>query len=109
GSLGGGAILDLGLDVLVERRGRGQRTAGRIVDDLGVDILVRAENRQTGTTEGTSLERLADTSLAALRTFCTDSHCRRSLLLLAFFAEHELVRVPHALALVGLRLAPGAD
>src|SRR5688500_525479 len=73
-SLGGTAVLELGLDVLVERRCGGQGAAGRIVDDLGVDILVRTENRQTRTTEGTSLERLADTSLAAFRTFCTDSH-----------------------------------
>src|SRR5690554_5960670 len=104
--LGGTAVLDLGLDILVQGRGGSQGPTRRVVDDLGVDILVRAENRQTGTTEGTSLERLADTSLAAFRTFCTDSHCRRSLLLLAFFAEDELVGITDALALVGLRLAP---
>src|SRR5690554_2067240 len=108
---GGGSstVLDSGLDVLVERRRGGQCTACRVVDDLGVDILVRTENRQTGTTEGTSLERLADTSLAAFRTFCTDSHRWRSLLLLAFFAEDELAGIANALALVGLRLAPGTN
>src|SRR5690554_1432850 len=108
---GGGSstVLDSGLDVLVERRRGGQCTACRVVDDLSVDILVRAENAETGTTEGTSLERLADTSLAAFRTFCTDSHCRRSLLLLAFFAEDVLASIANALALVGLWLAPCAD
>src|SRR5690554_4930220 len=108
---GGGSstVLDSGLDVLVERRRGGQCTACRVVDDLSVDILVRAENAETGTTEGTSLERLADTSLAAFRTFCTDSHCRRSLLLLAFFAEDLFALVPHTLALVGLWLAPCAN
>src|SRR4051812_21421816 len=105
-SLCGTAALDGFLDVLVQRRCGGQRTACRIVDDLGVDILVRTENRQTRTTEGTSLERLADTGLAALRSLCTDSHCRRSLLLLAFFAEDELASIANALALVGLWLAP---
>src|SRR5688572_20240809 len=107
--LGGSAVLDLGLDVLVERRSGSQGTTRAVVDDLGVDVLVRTENRQTRTTEGTSLERLADTSLAAVRTFCTDSHRWRSLLLLAFFAEDLFAQVPHTLALVGLRLAPRAN
>src|SRR5690606_25155926 len=84
---GSGTVLDGTLDVLVEGRSGGQGTAVRVVDDLGVDILVRTEDRQTRATEGTSLERLADTGLAAGRSLCTDCHCKRSLLLLAFFAE----------------------
>src|SRR5690606_24194703 len=72
--LGIATVLDRTTQVLVEGRGRRQGAASRVVDDLGVNILVRAEHAETGTTKGTSLERLADPSLAAFRTFCRNCH-----------------------------------
>src|SRR5687767_13344242 len=74
GGFRGAAVLDRRLDVLVERRGSGERAAARIVDNLGVDVLVRAENAQARTSEGALLERATDPGLAAFRTFEADGH-----------------------------------
>src|SRR4051812_46319508 len=77
--LRGRAVLDRSLDVLVDGRGLGERTARSVVDDLGVDILTRAVHGQTRTTIVVGLERLADTSLAAIRTFELSFHAGASL------------------------------
>ena len=105
--------------VLFERRGGGERDAGRVVDDLGVDVLRRAEDRQTRTTVGHRLELRRTRCGAALGGFlgghgslpykralpCAVSQAPRRapcLLLLAFLAGDLLARIAHALALVGL-------
>src|SRR5690348_17780092 len=41
-----GAAPDLALDVAVERRCRGERLPGRVVDDLRIDVPRRAEHRE---------------------------------------------------------------
>src|SRR5947209_5485643 len=43
-----GAGLQIRLEAGIERRSRGERAAGQIVDDLRIDMARRAENRQPG-------------------------------------------------------------
>ena len=57
------AVLELGLDLRVERAGRGQGRGGQVVDHLGVDVLRAAEDGQAGTF-GRPEEPLADAALA---------------------------------------------
>src|SRR5262245_30155228 len=61
--VGGG--LQAALHVLLDRRGRGQRIAGGIVDDLGVDVQARTEDRQAQTADGVLPETGPNPLLAA--------------------------------------------
>src|SRR3990170_6848003 len=109
GRLDVGARLQAAAHVLFERAGRGHRLAFAIVDDLGVNMLGGAQDGQPRAIAPDGLDRPAHTPLAALRPFVRCGHRQLPLLLLAFLAEDELARVPHALALVRLRLAERAD
>jgi hypothetical protein len=60
-----GARLDLALDALVERRGRGERGALTVVDDLGLDMLARAEHAEARAATGGLAQRVARAPLAA--------------------------------------------
>src|SRR3954468_9493765 len=95
----------LALDVLVERRGRGERHARGIVDDLGVDVPARTVDRKPRLAGGTRAKRAADPAAAAGE----EREVRPGLLLLAFFAEDVLTAILDALALVWFGLAPAAD
>src|SRR5690606_19333188 len=64
-----GAGLERALQILVERRGGGDRMAARVVDDLRVDVLRRAMHRKTQTLARNLLQLPADTRRAALDSF----------------------------------------
>src|SRR5215207_4321491 len=104
-----GAGLQLAAHVLLERGGGRKRDAALVVDDLRVDLLRRAEHRQPRPAVRGLADRAPNPRLAAVLGPYSLSHDRRPLLLLAFLAEDELVRILHALALVGLRAAEVAD
>src|SRR5262249_52930481 len=59
-----GAGLERGAQVLLERRGCGQRLAVRVVDDLRIDVLRGAVHREPRTATGASLERAAHARFA---------------------------------------------
>ena len=102
-----GAGLQLRAQVLVERRGGGERLPVGVVDDLGIDVLRRAEDAEAQP----AVRRPC--GLRGGRGRCGELECSwpwlAPLLLLAFLAEDLLVGVFHALALVGLGLAELAD
>src|SRR5688572_2748091 len=102
-----GAGLELGLQILVERGGGRERRAFRIVDDLGVYVPARPEHGQARARR-LATQIGADPPLAAVEQLQSVCHGDR-LLLLAFLTQDALVVVLDALALVGLRLAEGAD
>src|SRR5690606_27184013 len=110
--------------ILVERRGGGDRMAARVVDDLRVDVLRRAMHRKTQTLARNLLQLPADTRRSALDSFLVGhgqyslpcetgaavcgpmpkgssrdrAPWRCTLLLLAFLADDPLVGITHALA-----------
>src|SRR5215211_2639269 len=104
-----GAGLELAAHVLLERGGGRKRDAALVVDDLRVDLLRRAEHRQPRPAVRGLADRAPNPRLAAVLGPYSLSHDGRPLLLLAFLAEDELVRILHALALVGLGTAEVAD
>ena len=53
------------LAALDQRRCRGDRAAGKVVDDLGIDMPARTVNRKTRTSAGASPEGGANAATAA--------------------------------------------
>src|SRR5215203_2948079 len=104
-----GAGLQLAAHVLLERGGGRKRDAALVVDDLRVDLLRRAEHRQPRPAVRGLADRAPNPRLAAVLGPYSLSHDGRPLLLLAFLAEDELVRILHALDIVGLGAAEVAD
>ncbi len=71
-------VLSAPLQVLVERRGGGQRVALRVIDHLGVDVLGRAIDRQPRTRAGHLLELAAHTLRRAFDGFFGNHFLRSS-------------------------------
>ena len=94
-------VAAIAFDVFVQSRSGSQCVAVHVVDDLGVDVGVGAVNAQTWTAASDLFQTAAyagSTTLLGRKFVCHDV-----LLLLAFFAEDNFVRVFDALAFVGLR------
>src|SRR5262245_34218873 len=110
--LGGGDVgagLEASPHVLLDRGGRGHGLALGIVDHLRVDVLRRAEHREPRPPAGGGAHVAPHFRGPPQRPISDCRHAGLPSLLLAFLAEDELARVFHALALVGLGLAEGAD
>src|SRR3546814_2951252 len=92
--IGGGRCRGAGLaaHILVERRSRGQRLAGGVIDKLRIDVPARTVHRKAGTPGGALTERGTN----ALATFLEWGKMCHGLLLLAFFAEDVLAEIGRA-------------